>query len=398
MNPMKKLYCRVFQKVFRIALPVLPYRNPDILHHVKDISSVLSAKGLHKPLLVADAAVRKLGLTKELEDILEESGQSAVVYDGTQQNPTSAMVAEAYGLYGEHSCDCIIAFGGGSAMDCAKAVGACVAYPKKNLKQLAGILKVVKKTPVIFAVPTTAGTGSETTLAAVIVDEQTRHKYAINSFPLIPSYAVLDPAVIRSLPASVAATTGMDALTHAIEAYIGRSVTKGTGKDARKAVRLIFANIKAAAAHESVDAEKAMLSAAHYAGRAFTRSYVGYIHAVSHSLSGKYNMPHGLVNAVLLPIVLEMYGPCVHQRLAQLAICAELGTRAESDKELAEKMIRAIYDLNEQLGIPKKLEGIKEEDIDSLAAYADKEANPLYPVPVLWDKKQLKEIYRKVMA
>lgn len=174
MNPIKKLYCRIFQTVFRIALPVLPYRNPDILHHVKDISSVLSAKRLHKPLLVTDAPVRNLGLTKELEDILEESGHGAVVYDGTQQNPTSAMVAEAFRLYREHSCDCIIAFGGGSAMDCAKAVGACVAYPKKSLKQLAGILKVVKKTPVIFAVPTTVGTGSETTLAAVIVDEQTR--------------------------------------------------------------------------------------------------------------------------------------------------------------------------------------------------------------------------------
>lgn len=398
MNPVKKLYCRIFQTVFRIALPVLPYRNPVILHHVKDISSVLSAKGLRKPLLVTDAPVRNLGLTKELEDILEESGHGAVVYDGTQQNPTSAMVAEAFRLYREHSCDCIIAFGGGSAMDCAKAVGACAAYPKKNLKQLAGILKVLKKTPVIFAVPTTAGTGSETTLAAVIVDEQTRHKYVINSFPLIPSYAVLDPAVIRSLPASVAATTGMDALTHAIEAYIGRSVTKETGRDARKAVSLVFSNIKAAAAHESVEAERAMLSAAHYAGRAFTRSYVGYIHAVSHSLSGKYNTPHGLANAVLLPIVLEMYGPCVYKKLAQLAVCAKLGTSSESEKELAENLIRAIYSLNEQLGIPEKLKGIREEDIDSLAAYADKEANPLYPVPVLWDKKQLTEIYRKVMV
>lgn len=398
MNPIKKLYCRIFQTVLRIALPILPYRNPVVLRHVKDIPPVLSAKGLHKPLLVTDAPVRNLLLTKELEDILEESGHGAVVYDGTQQNPTSAMVAEAFWLYREHSCDCIIAFGGGSAMDCAKAVGACAAYPKKNLKQLAGILKVLKKTPVIFAVPTTAGTGSETTLAAVIVDEQTRHKYVINSFPLIPSYAVLDPAVIRSLPASVAATTGMDALTHAIEAYIGRSVTKETGRDARKAVRLVFSNIKSAAAHESVEAERAMLSAAHYAGRAFTRSYVGYIHAVSHSLSGKYNTPHGLANAVLLPIVLEMYGPCVYKKLAQLAVCAKLGTSSESEKELAEKLIRAIYSLNEQLGIPRKLEGIREEDIDSLAAYADKEANPLYPVPVLWDKKQLSEIYRKVMV
>lgn len=398
MNPMKKLYCRLFQTVFRLALPILPYRNPAVLNHVKDISAVLAAKGLQKPLLVTDASVRGLGLTKELEDILEESGRAAVVYDGTRQNPTSAMVEEAFGLYREHACDCIIAFGGGSPMDCAKAVGARAVYPKKNLRQLAGILKVRRKTPVIFAVPTTAGTGSETTLAAVIVDERTRHKYVINSFPLIPSYAVLDPAVIRSLPASVAASTGMDALTHAVEAYIGRSVTKETGRDAKRAVALIFANIQAAAAHESAEAERAMLLAAHYAGRAFTRSYVGYIHAVSHSLSGKYNTPHGLANAVLLPMVLEMYGPCVYRKLARLAVCAKLGSGAEPEAELAEMMINAIYQLNEQLGIPRKLEGIREEDLDSLAAYADQEANPLYPVPVLWDKKQLKEIYRKVMA
>lgn len=358
---------------------------------------MLSDKGLKKPLLVTDASIRGLGLTEDLEKVLKENGCGAVVYDQTKPNPTAGMVADAYGLYQEHHCDCIIAFGGGSPMDCAKAVGACAAYPGKSLDKMAGILKVVKKTPTILAVPTTAGTGSETTLAAVIVDEKTRHKYVINSFPLIPSYAVLDPAVIRSLPASVAATTGMDALTHAIEAYIGRSTTRETRRDARKAVRLIFDNIKQATAHESEKAEKEMLVAAHLAGRAFTRSYVGYVHAVSHSLSGRYNMPHGLTNAVLLPIVLEMYGSCVYKKLAQLAVCAGIGKDSESEEELAKRMIAAIYQMNEDLGIPKTLEGIQEKDIESLAAYADKEANPLYPVPVLWDKKQLEEVYRKVM-
>ncbi|MGN0326575.1 MAG: iron-containing alcohol dehydrogenase, partial [Lachnospiraceae bacterium] len=397
-NPIKRIYCRVFQTAFRIALPLLPYRNPHILHSVKEVPKVLSDKGLKKPLLVTDASIRGLGLTEDLEKILKENGCGAVVYDQTKPNPTAGMVADAYRLYQEHHCDCIIAFGGGSPMDCAKAVGACAAYPGKSLDKMAGILKVVKKTPTLLAVPTTAGTGSETTLAAVIVDEKTRHKYVINSFPLIPSYAVLDPAVIRSLPASVAATTGMDALTHAIEAYIGRSTTRETRRDARKAVRLIFENIKPATAHESEKAEKEMLVAAHLAGRAFTRSYVGYVHAVSHSLSGRYNMPHGLTNAVLLPIVLEMYGSCVYKKLAQLAVCAGIGKDTESEEELAKRMIAAIYQMNEDLGIPKTLEGIQEKDIESLAAYADKEANPLYPVPVLWDKKQLEEVYRKVMA
>ncbi len=397
MNIVKKVYCRVFQTAFRIAIPVLPYRNPKILHKTKDIPAIMAAVGLKRPLLVTDEAIRGLGLTKELEKCLKESGHEAAVYDRTKSNPTSAMAEEAYGIYKEQKCDCIIAFGGGSPMDCAKAVGACAAYPGKSLKKMAGILKVVKKTPAIFAVPTTAGTGSETTLSAVIVDEKTRHKYVINSFALIPSYAVLDPAVIRSLPASVASTTGMDALTHAVEAYIGRSTTKETRRDARKAVRLIFDNIRLAAAHETVRSEKSMLVAAHLAGRAFTRSYVGYIHAVSHSLSGLYNTPHGLANAVLLPVVLEMYGPCIYKKLAQLAVCAGIGRAAEPKEELAKRMIQEIYALNEKLGIPRKLEGIREEDIDSLAAYAEKEANPLYPVPVLWDREQLKEVYRRVM-
>lgn len=395
MNRVKEIYCRIYQTTLRTALPFLPYRNPKILHSVTEIPGVLIEKGLKRPLLVTDRSIRELGLTKRLEEVLEESGEPAFVYDGTKQNPTTQMVMEALKIYRDNGCDCIISFGGGSPMDCAKGVGACVARPKKPLRRMAGILKIGRKLPLLIAVPTTAGTGSETTLAAVIVDGETRHKYVINDFPLIPSYAVLDPSVISMLPSSIAAATGMDALTHAVEAYIGRSTTRYTRGEAKKAVRAVFHDIEDAAAHRSLRAEKGMLIAAHRAGRAFTRSYVGYIHAVSHSLSGKYNMPHGRTNAILLPIVLEMYGPKVHQKLAELAVCAGLGKMSEGREALAEKFIVAIYDLNERLGIPRKIEGIEEEDIDVLAAYADREANPLYPVPILWDREELKEIYRK---
>lgn len=396
MNGIKKIYCRIYQTALRIALPFLPYRNPKILHSVTEIPGVLAEKGLKKPLLVTDGSIRGLGLTKHLEEVLEKSGEPAFVYDKTEQNPTTKMVMEALEVYRGNDCDCIISFGGGSPMDCAKAVGACVAHPKKPLRKMAGILKVGRKLPLLIAVPTTAGTGSETTLAAVIVDSDTRHKYVINDFPLIPSYAVLDPVVISTLPHSIAAATGMDALTHAVEAYIGRSTTRYTRREAKKAVREVFHDIEAAAAHESLRAEKGMLIAAHRAGRAFTRSYVGYIHAVSHSLSGKYNMPHGRTNAIILPVVLEMYGSVIHKKLAELAVCAGLGKAIEGKEALAGKFIATIYELNEKLGIPKRIEGIEEEDIDVLASYADKEANPLYPVPVLWDKEALKEVYRKV--
>lgn len=395
MNFLRKIYCRAFQLTFRAALPLLPYRDPIQLHSLEAIPDVLRKKALRRPLLVTDRAIRSLGLTREIEALLERAGTAAAVYDAVEQNPTSDMVEQALSLYRESGCDCMIAFGGGSPMDCAKAVGARLARPEKPLSKMSGILKVMRKLPLLIAVPTTAGTGSETTLAAVIVDPHTRHKYVINDFALIPSYAVLDARVVHTLPAHVAAATGMDALTHAVEAYIGRSTTRHTRADAQEAVRLVFANIRDAAAHTRPEAEEKMLIAAHLAGRAFTRSYVGYIHAVSHSLSGKYNMPHGQTNATLLPIVLEMYGEAAHKKLARLAACAGIGAAGQSDAARAESFIQAIRALNDALGIPRSIEGIQEADIAQLAAYADKEANPLYPVPVLWDKARLEAVYRK---
>ena len=282
-------------------------------------------------------------------------------------------------------------------MDCAKATGARIARPKKELAKLAGLLRVHWKLPTIIAIPTTAGTGSETTLAAVITDSETRHKYTMNDFALIPPYAVLDSKITQSLPTHIAATTGMDALTHAVEAYIGGTTCKKSREDAETAVKLIFENIEKAAIEKDIKAQKEMLIAAHRAGRAFSKSYVGYIHAVSHSLSGKYDMPHGLTNAIILPIVLEKYGNTVYKKLAKLAECANISCNKYSDEILAKKFIEAIKDLNKKLGIPEKISGINEQDITEMAKYANKEANPLYPVPILWDAKELEQIYYDVM-
>lgn len=397
MNLMKKIYCRIFQTAFRIALPVLPYRDPGILKNVQEIPPIIKNNHCSNALIVTDKTIASLGLTKPLEQALTAAGLSYAIYDKTLPNPTTAMVDEALSLYHSHKCDCLIAFGGGSPMDCTKAVGARIARPKKPLGKMAGILRVWHKLPLLIAVPTTAGTGSETTLAAVIVDDRTHHKYVINDFNLIPQYALLDRTVIHSLPKSVAATTGIDAMTHAIEAYIGRSTTRQTRADALEAVRLIFENIEAASLHTSDEAEANMLWAAHLAGRAFTRSYVGYIHAVSHSLSGKYNLAHGKTNAILLPVVLEMYGRAAHKKLAQIARYAKIGRADDSDEMLAKELIRAITRLNERLDIPKTIPEIKEADIPEMAAYADKEGNPLYPVLLLWDAKELENIYRSVI-
>ena len=400
MNPLYKIYCRIFQIGLRIALPILPYRNPEIIDRISDVPQLVKKANLKKPLIITDGNLSKLGASEGLKDCLENEGVDFAFYDGVFPNPTTELAGEAYGFYKANGCDSIIALGGGSPMDLSKAVGVLAVKPKAKLRRMAGILKVRKRIPMLIAIPTTAGTGSETTIAAVLIDSETRHKFAINDFPLIPRYAVLAPEMIHTLPPSIAAETGIDALTHAVEAYIGRSTTKGTREDAMEAVRLIFENLDKSCRHESTEAEAAMLRASHLAGRAFTRSYVGYVHAVSHSLSGKYNLPHGRTNATLLPIVLRMYGSCVHKKLARLAVCAGLGDKSndtESVEALAEAFISAIEKMNSRHGIPRYIPEIKEEDIAMLSRYAAKEANPLYPVPKLWDAQELERIYRKVM-
>lgn len=398
MNIFKKIYCRSFQTVFKIALPFLPYRKPKIIGALTGIPEILDKKKKMCPIIITDSGIAKLGILNMLTDVFDKADVKYCVYDKTVANPTTDTVEEALAIYKENNCDCIIGFGGGSSMDCAKAVGVRVARPNTHLSKLGGILKVHAKLPLLIAIPTTAGTGSETTLAAVIVDAKTRHKYAINDFPLIPRYAVLDPKVTLTLPASITATTGMDALTHAVEAYIGNSTTPGTRKDAIMATELIFANLDTAFNDgNNVTARKNMLKAAYYAGCAFTKSYVGYVHAVAHSLGGEYNVPHGLANAVILPMVLEGYGKSIYKKLHTLAIAAKVADSDMTDEEAAKAFIQAVKDMKVRFNIGDTIPQIKEKDISKMASYADKEANPLYPVPVLMDKKELEKFYYALM-
>lgn len=398
MNCLKNVYCRIYQTAFKTVIPVLPYRQPYVLNKINEIPILLNKKGIKSVLIVTDKMVRNLGLTKDLEDILENSCIDCNVYDKTVPNPTTDNVEEARSFYVRKNCQAIIGFGGGSSMDCAKAVGARVVKPKQSLSQMKGLLKIHKKLPLFIAIPTTAGTGSETTLAAVITDSKTRHKYPVNDFVLIPDYAVLDSEITKTMPKSVTAQTGMDALTHAVEAYIGRSTTKDTRENARKAVRLIFENIFEAYENgDNIVARRNMLEAAYLAGCAFTKSYVGYVHAVAHSLGGQYNVPHGLANAVLLPVVLEAYGESTYKKLHELAIVIGISDKNESHRDGAMKFISAVKNMQKRLGIPYTIKAIKRKDVPKLAKIAEKEGNPLYPVPKLMSAKELELFYYEVM-
>lgn len=398
MNIVRRIYCRSYQAAFRLVLPFMPYRRPKLITGTDNLCAILKKKKVKNVLLVTGSTVRGIGLTKPLEANLKEKGIGCFVYDKTVANPTVSNVEQARKIYIKNHCDAIIGFGGGSPMDCAKVVGARIAKSNLSVRKMKGLLKIRKKLPLLVAIPTTAGSGSETTVAAVITDEAAHHKYAISDFCLIPDYAVMDAKTTVSLAPHITAETGMDALTHAVEAFIGKSLTAQSEKDAINAVKLIFKYLPTAYHNgDNLKARHMMLKASYMAGNAFTRSYVGYVHAIAHSLGGKYNIPHGLANAVLLPYVLEAYGKSAHKKLHRLAVEIGISTVSESDKIGAEKFISAVKDMQKDLGIPTFLKGIVEQDIPLLAEQADKEANPLYPVPKLMNKYELMQFYYDVM-
>lgn len=394
MDNLNKLYCRGTQNILKFANPFIHIRRPKVLYDLKGINSVVLMEGCKKLLIVTGPTVSFLGLMNPLKEILDRCGIEYFVYDKTSSNPTVLNVSEAYAMYSENGCDSIIGFGGGSNIDCAKAVAAKAARPDLSVPEMAGVLKVRAKLPLLIAVPTTAGSGSEVTPAMVISDSSLGHKYTVDDFCLVPKYAVLDPKLSTTLPPSQTASSGMDALTHAVEAYIGNSASYASRKHALLAVRLIFENIDTVFKNgNDLRARKNMLHASYYAGCAISCSYVGYIHAVAHAIGGEYNLSHGYVCAVLLPCVLETYGEKIHEKLYDLACAAHIASSKDSHKNAAYKFIRAIKDLNVRFGFKECIPEINEDDIPRLAARAAAEANPLYPVPTLMNAVELERYF-----
>lgn len=400
MNTLQKIWCRTFQTVMKVATPLLPWREPEIIqcrNGTRGLGVFLKGEGYKKVFVVTGPNVYKKGLADELIKGIEENGIPYALFNRVVNNPTIDNIEEAYALYKAEGCDAIIALGGGSPMDLAKVVGARAAKPNKPVKKMKGLLKIMKRIPDLYAIPTTAGSGSETTIAAVVSDSVTHEKYAINDLSLIPRYAILDPRLTAALPPQTTATTGMDALTHAVEAYIGRSNTKKTKQRAEEAVKLIFDNLLKAYEHgDDLEARANMQKASYYAGVAFTRAYVGYVHALAHALGGFYGTPHGLANSVLLPVVLEFYGESAHKPLARLAEITGICTQGD-DAEKATAFIARIKEMNNLMQIPSNIDGIKPEDVPEMAKRAAAEGNPLYPVPRLMGADELEKIYGLIM-
>ncbi len=378
----------------KLAAPFLGYRPPRQVGY-DEAANELKDAGRARVLLVTGKHVRAHGLCEPLLAALDRAGIEAEIFDDVPANPTTSCVEAALALYRKANCDCVAAVGGGSPMDCAKGVCARIASPKKPLSEMKGALKVRGKAPLLLAVPTTAGSGSEATAAAVFTDENTHEKFAVFSFKLVPKLCILDPALTLSLPPEATADTGLDALTHAVEAYVGRATTKGSRKRAETAARRIFRSLPAAYADGNKDARTDMLLAAEEAGEAFTVSYVGYVHALAHALGGAYGLPHGRLCAVLLLPVLRAYGKKARKKLARLAeVCGFCGGTPR--KEAAKRFLMETERLLRTLCIPERLP-IEEADIPILARRATREAFP-YPVPKLLGVRELEKILRAVKA
>ena len=398
---LKKCYYRINQKVLKFAMRFMDWKEPKLLEGedaVLRLPAFVKSKNIDRVLVVTDKGLMGLHLLDPLFKELKAHEIEFFVYDGVQPNPTITNIEDCKDAYIINKCEGIIAFGGGSPMDCAKAAGARVVKPKQSVRQMRGYLKVHKKLPPFFAVPTTAGTGSETTLAAVVTDPETHEKNAIADIVLRPKYAVLDPTLTIGLPPHITSTTGMDALTHAVEAYIGRSNVKSTIRYSEDAVKLIHANLEKAYTNgKDIETRNNMLKASFLAGCAFTRAFVGYVHAIAHNLGGLYNVPHGLANAIILPYILKWYGKCIHKKLAKLADLINLTDKSLTNEEKANAYINEIINMNKRMNIPDKFDCIKEMDIPILIKRALKEGNPGYPVPKIMDEKECEKLLRQMM-
>ena len=392
-------WCRTFQAVLKIGNYFMGYRMPHYIEgpgKIAELGKFLAEKKVNDVLVVTGSGMVRRGQVKPMLDGFDAAGirYTLKTYDTT--DPTSDDVEAGYKVYKENGCKAIVALGGGSRIDCAKGIAAKAVHPRKKVSQLQGLLKVHWPIPTFVAIPTTAGAGSETTVAAVITDSATHRKAAINDPFLIPKYAVLDPELTKGLPPYTTATTGMDALAHAVEAYTNKTYnTKLENRLAKEAVKLIHDNILIAFEDGSnLEARQNMQRGAFYAGRAFTRGCVGYVHAIGHTLGGLYGVAHGLAMAVLLPHVMREFGASAHKRLAELAdVC---GIEGRNEAEKANAFIAWIEETNKKMGLPDGFDVIQDKDIDQMITWAKKEANPLYPVPVVWARKDFRRLIESI--
>ena len=403
-TPLEKLQFtgnRLLMRGMKLALGILPLREPKLLvgtSALEDLADVIVDRDLRKVLVVTTAGIIRRGQADGFIRALEQRGVTPVIYDGIQPDPTFAIVNEGLDLLKREGCDGVVAFGGGSAMDAAKVM-AIAAANRRAPEKLVGILKGLRKPLPFYAVPTTAGTGSEVTVASVISDDESHAKSFVVDHRSLALAAAFDPRLMEGLGPDLTAATGMDALTHAVEAWISTISTPTTDRYALEAIQLILEFLPRACEDGSdLEAREAMAIASYKAGRAFTQALLGYVHAISHQLGAHYGIPHGLGNAVVLPKVLAFSQGPARARLAKLAVETGLGEAGDDEAALAQAFVDNIVELNEQLGIPDSITEIREKDIPGMAKGALREALLNYPVPRHMGRSDCEELLRSLQG
>ena len=395
---MKHFLLRTRQALFSPIQKIQLNLQPTMIkgeHALLDLVDVLKEKHMNRYMIVTTAGFIKRGTLQPFFERLDKSRIAYSIFQDVKPDPEISDVEKLKEYYIKEGCQGLIAIGGGSVIDCSKAALACVQTSHLDVKTVLETGRVSKILPLFIAVPTTAGTGSEVTAGAVITDPIRKRKYALSHLFLIPKYAVLDATLLTTLPAKMTAYTGMDALTHAIEAYINHFNNRKTKKYELEAIESIFQYlIPSFEDGSNIQYRLKLLEASYNAGVAITNNYIGYVHAIAHGIGGMYHLQHGMINAIILPIVLEEYGDAVTKKLAQIADV--IGIAGHTDKQKAEYFIKKLKEINQKLGIPTSIPEIQDSDIHYLATGAEKEGNPTSPTPVTWDVEQFEKVIRKI--
>ena len=398
MFALKVFLHRCYMVIFKYVVMVLPYKWPttfDGAGSAKELCKHIAAEGHKKVLIVTDAMLVQLGLIDPIKAELDAQGVESTIYDGVKPDPTVDQIEAGFDMYKAEGCDGLLAIGGGSSIDAAKVIGAR-AKNNKPIRKMAGLFRVFRGMAPLYAIPTTAGTGSEVTIAAVVSDPEAQRKLPIMDLKIMPTACALDGTLMTGLPAPITSATGMDALTHAVEAYISEAASGKTDALAIEAAKLIMANLETAVADgANVEARQAMTSASSMAGKAFTQAGVGYVHAIAHNFGALYHTPHGLANAIVMPYVLDFSLPKCASRLADLARACNIGSG--SDEELAKAFIARIREMNAKFNIPTQLDALKAEDIPQIAKAALDEARFTYAVPRYLDQKGCEALVAQIL-
>jgi alcohol dehydrogenase len=399
MLALKKILHTIVIAISKVASKFLPDRTP--VTFVGESSSfqlcrAIGDRGFKKVLIVTDAGLVAIGLIDRITDALRSAGIEWSIYDGVLPDPTTKQVDSGLAQLKRDQCEAVLAVGGGSPMDASKVIAA-MATNDKSVAKLEGLFKVRTAPMALFAIPTTAGTGSEVTVAAVISDDETHTKKFIIDHKLLPEMTALDPTLMTGLPPHITAATGMDALTHAVESYLSVVSTPQTASYAKAAVRIVFENLPLAYRDgENLEARQAMALASYYAGYAFTRTSVGYVHAIAHTFGAYYGTPHGLANAIALPHVLEFSVGPAESRMADLATV--IGITEGSQAAKAQQFIERVKDLMAKVSIPEKLDALQQQDIPAIARQATTEAFLNYPVPRFMSEAECETVLGRILS